>query len=171
VLVEARPNGDSRGYLMEVFCADEFAAAGIRGPFVQENHTYSLQGSLRGLHYQVRKPQGKLIRVVSGSIFDVAVDFRRSAPTYGRWFGRILSQENHLQLWIPPGFAHGLYVTSPHAEIIYKMTDVYTPEWERTVLWDDPTINIAWPLVHGSPPILSARDIAGVPFSRAEVFE
>ncbi len=144
---------------------------GITGQFVQDNHSQSQRGTLRGLHYQIRQSQGKLVRVVYGEIFDVAVDMRRRSATFGQWTGALLSAENKRQLWIPPGFAHGFYTLSETADLIYKVTDYYAPEWERTLIWSDPQVNIAWPLIDGEPPVLSAKDARGQPFSQAEVFE
>jgi dTDP-4-dehydrorhamnose 3,5-epimerase len=126
---------------------------------------------LRGLHYQIRHAQGKLVRVVNGEIYDVAVDLRRRSPTFGRWTGAILSAENKHQLWIPPGFAHGIYVLSEVVDLLYKVTDYYAPEWERTLLWNDPQLNIAWPLVNNQPPVLSAKDVQGKLLAQADVFE
>jgi len=171
LLVKSEAYSDERGYLLETYRQREFAGAGIPLPFVQDNHSSSRGGSLRGLHYQVRFPQGKLIRVVAGEVFDVAVDVRQGSPTLGSWTGITLSAENRLQLWIPPGFAHGFYVTSPAADVVYKMTEYYRPEWERTIRWDDPDIGIGWPLEGGSPPLVSPRDQAGLPFAVAEKIE
>jgi dTDP-4-dehydrorhamnose 3,5-epimerase len=139
--------------------------------FVQDNHSKSGQGILRGLHYQIRQPQGKLVRVVSGEVFDVAVDIRKSSPFFGKWVGITLSAENKKMLWIPPGFAHGFYVLSPEAEFIYKCTDYYAPEHERTLLWNDPAIVVDWPILPGTSPILSEKDAQGLPLASAEVFE
>lgn len=163
VLIEPEVYGDQRGFFMETWHARKFAAAGIEAAFVQDNHSRSTQGTLRGLHLQVRQPQGKLIRVVAGEIFDVAVDLRRDSPTFRRWVGLTLSAANRRQLWVPPGFAHGFYALSAAAEIIYKCTDFYAPEHERTLRWDDPELAVHWPLVPGQSPILSAKDAAGVP--------
>ncbi|HVN14833.1 MAG TPA: dTDP-4-dehydrorhamnose 3,5-epimerase, partial [Anaerolineales bacterium] len=150
---------------------ERFSAAGIQAEFVQDNHSASKQGVLRGLHYQIQQAQGKLLRVVSGEIYDVAVDLRRSSSTFGRSVGVILSAQNKNQLWIPSGFAHGFYVLSEQAEILYKTTDYYAPQWERTLLWNDPALKINWPLVNGQPPILSAKDAIGKPLSEAETYE
>ena len=155
---------------MESFQKRRFAEAGIDADFVQDNHSKSRQGILRGLHYQIKQPQGKLLRVIAGEIYDVAVDIRRSSPTFGKWFGTYLSFENKQILWVPAGFAHGFYVTGPEAELLYKSTDYYLPEWERTIAWNDPTINIDWPL-RDKLPILSPKDKAGKPLLEAEVFE
>jgi dTDP-4-dehydrorhamnose 3,5-epimerase len=138
-------------------------------PFVQDNHSGSQRGTLRGLHYQVRQAQGKLIRAVVGEIYDVAVDLRRRSPTFGRWVGMSLSAQNKLQLWVPPGFAHGFCVVSDWAEVVYKVTDYWAPEWERTLLWNDPQLAIPWPL-RGAP-LLSPKDAQGKPLKEAEVYE
>jgi dTDP-4-dehydrorhamnose 3,5-epimerase len=162
---------DERGFFMETYQAAKFAELGIRNNFVQDNHSRSRQGVLRGLHYQIRHPQGKLVRAISGEIFDVAVDIRRSSPGFGKWTGVILSSDNKQQLWVPPGFAHGYYVISEWAEIVYKTTDYYAPEWERTILWNDSDLGIKWPLLHDRPLHLSQKDQDGLSFSQAEVFE
>jgi dTDP-4-dehydrorhamnose 3,5-epimerase len=174
-LFEPEVFGDERGFFMETFNAKIFFEAlnvshGMF-EFVQDNHSGSRRGTLRGLHYQIQKTQGKLMRVVSGEIFDVAVDIRRSSPTFKQWIGHTLSAQNKLQMWIPEGFAHGYYVLSDWAEIIYKTTDYYAPEWERVLLWNDPEIGIAWPVPVGETLILSARDMQGVPLRLAELFE
>lgn len=171
ILVEPRLFGDERGFFMETYQAERFAAAGIPSNFVQDNHSGSRQGTLRGLHYQIQQAQGKLMRVVVGEIFDVAVDLRRSSPTFGKWEGAYLSAQNKLQLWIPPGFAHGFYVLSEWAEVIYKTSDYYAPEMERTLLWNDPQINIQWPLIEGQAPILSDKDARGLPLAQAPTFD
>jgi dTDP-4-dehydrorhamnose 3,5-epimerase len=171
IIIKPQVFGDERGFFMETFRADLFAEAGIAGPFVQDNHSGSQQGILRGLHYQIRQAQGKLVRTVAGEVFDVAVDLRRSSPTLGHWVGTLLSAENKNQIWIPPGFAHGFYVLSEWAEVVYKTTDYYAPEWERTLLWNDPALGIEWPLLHGHPPILSKKDTQGMPLSQAELFD
>lgn len=171
ILVEPRVFDEERGFFMETWQARRFAAAGLDLHFVQDNHSRSAQGVLRGLHYQVQQTQGKLVRVVAGEVFDVAVDLRRGSPTLGRWVGVTLSAANKRQLWIPPGFAHGFYVTSETAEFLYKCTDFYAPEHERSLRWDDPQLAIAWPLVGGAAPTLSAKDAAGVPFAEAELLD
>ena len=171
ILVEPKVFGDGRGFFMETYQAARFAAAGITAGFVQDNHSGSARGILRGLHYQIRQPQGKLVRVVAGEVFDVAVDLRRSSPTFGRWVGQRLSASNRLQIWIPPGFAHGFYVLSEWAEVVYKATDYYDPEWERTLLWNDPEVGVEWPLLEGRPPILSQKDAEGSLLQSAETFE
>jgi dTDP-4-dehydrorhamnose 3,5-epimerase len=170
ILVEPQVFGDERGFFLESYQAKEFAEGGISAAFVQDNHSGSRQGTLRGLHYQFQQPQGKLLKVIAGQIFDVAVDIRRSSPTFGKWVGTILSADNKLQFWVPPGFAHGFYVMSEWAELIYKTTDYYAPQWERTIRWDDPQLAIAWPLVDGQAPILSSKDSQGQMFSEAELF-
>ena len=152
---------------METFHRPKFAAAGIDVEFVQDNHSSSRQGVLRGLHYQLTRPQGKLVRAIRGSIFDVGVDMRRSSPTFGRWFGCELSEANRRQMYVPPGFAHGFCVTSEMAEVIYKCTDVYLPQDERTVSWNDPAIAIGWPIAN---PTISAKDAHGVSLQEADCF-
>jgi dTDP-4-dehydrorhamnose 3,5-epimerase len=171
LVVEPEIHGDERGFFMETYRADQLAAAGISALFVQDNHSGSRQGILRGLHYQIRQPQGKLVRVIAGEIFDVAVDIRRSSPTCGRSVGMHLSAQNHRQLWLPVGFAHGFYVISEWAEVVYKATDYYAPEWERSLLWNDPALAIAWPLTPGSEPQLSAKDRLGIKIADAELFD
>ena len=161
---------DERGFFMETYREAEFAAAGIAANFVQDNHSGSVQGTLRGLHYQIRQTQGKLVQVVSGEVFDVAVDLRRSRPTFGEWIGEKLSSENKKQLWIPTGFAHGFYVLSEWANLIYKVSDYYAPEWDRTLLWNDPDIGIDWPLVDGVGINISDKDSIGKRLKDAETF-
>lgn len=168
LLLEPRVFGDSRGFFFESWNERDFAHAGIRARFVQDNHSRSAKGVLRGLHYQLHRPQGKLIRVIAGEIFDVAVDIRRGSPGFGKWEGVRLAAESHRMLWIPAGFAHGFYVLSDFAEVLYKATDYYAPEHERCLLWNDPEIGIAWPL-EGAP-VLSAKDAAAVRLRNAEVF-
>jgi dTDP-4-dehydrorhamnose 3,5-epimerase len=170
VLVTPKLFGDARGWFMETWHAGKFADGGLELAFVQDNHSYSRAGTLRGLHYQILHPQGKLVRVLRGEIFDVAVDLRRSSPTFGRWVGEVLSAENKSQLYVPPGFAHGFVVTSDEAEMAYKCTDLYHPEHERTILWNDADLGIEWPLPPGVAPLLSDKDRAGTPFKDAEVF-
>lgn len=167
-----RPNvfQDDRGFFMEIYHARIFAEAGINTAFVQDNHSGSRQGTLRGLHYQVQHAQAKLVRSVRGEIYDVAVDLRRSSPTFGRWVGCVLSSENRRMMWIPEGFAHGFYALSDYAELAYKVTDYYAPEWERTLAWNDPTVGIAWPVVGGRTPLLSAKDAAGHLLTEAETY-
>lgn len=169
LILEPRIFGDERGFFFESYNATRFRElTGFNGEFVQDNHSRSAQGVLRGLHYQIRQPQGKLVRVVAGEVYDVAVDLRRSSPTFGQWIGVTLSAENKRQLWIPAGFAHGFYVVSEMAEFLYKTTDYYAPEHERTLRWNDPQLGIDWPLA--SEPTLSTKDQHGIPFSSAEYF-
>ncbi len=170
-VLEPRVFGDERGFFMETYNARQFSQAGLSVQFVQDNHSGSRQGTLRGLHYQVRQAQGKLIRVVAGEVFDVAVDLRRGSPTFKHWTATRLSAENKRQIWIPAGFGHGFYVLSPWAELVYKTTDFYAPEWERAVRWDDPELAIEWPLVDGLAPTLSARDSRAPGLDKAEVFD
>lgn len=170
LLIDPKVFEDSRGYFFESYQKRRFAEAGIPWDFVQDNQSRSLQGALRGLHYQVQQPQGKLVRVIAGEIFDVAVDIRRNSPTFGRWVGDYLSAGNKRMIWVPAGFAHGFYVTSPEAEVTYKATDYYAPQWERTIAWNDPAIAIDWPL-EGRTPILSSKDAAGRLLAEAEIFE
>ena len=168
-IVEPRVFADSRGYFFESFKQRVLASAAITGPFVQDNQSFSKRGVFRCLNYQIQQPQGKLVRCISGEIFDVAVDIRRHSPTFGDWVGETLSGENRRMLWIPPGFAHGFLVLSETAEVLYKATDFYAPQYERTILWNDPEIGIAWPHAEGA--VLSEKDLAGVSLARAEVFE
>lgn len=168
LLLEPRVFGDSRGFFFESWNERDFAHAGIHARFVQDNHSRSAKGVLRGLHYQLHRPQGKLIRVIAGEIFDVAVDIRRGSPGFGKWEGVRLAAESHRMLWIPAGFAHGFCVLSDFAEVLYKATDYYAPEHERCLMWNDPEIGIAWPL-EGAP-VLSAKDAAAVRLRNAEVF-
>ena len=169
LLLEPKVFGDHRGFFFESFNARTFARlTGLQREFVQDNHSRSSKGVLRGLHYQIQQPQGKLVRVVVGEVFDVAVDLRRSSPTFGRWVGEYLSAENKKQLWIPEGFAHGFLVLSETADFLYKATDYYAPQYERTLLWNDPAIGIPWPL--RGEPNLAAKDKVGRLLSEAEVF-
>lgn len=170
LLIEPKIFQDERGFFFESYQKKHFKEAGIDADFVQDNHSKSQYGTLRGLHYQIQQPQGKLVRVISGEIFDVAVDIRKHSPTFGKWIGDYLSAENKKMLWVPVGFAHGFCVTSPHAEVLYKATDYYAPQWERAVLWNDPALNIIWPL-QGKSPILSPKDGTGKLLSDAELFE
>lgn len=170
-LIEPKVFGDERGFFMETFRANEFADSCAPREFVQENHSASRRGILRGMHYQIKQPQGKLVRVIQGTVFDVAVDMRRSSPTFGHWVGQELSAENKLQLWVPEGFAHGFYVMSETAEFVYKCTDYYAPEYERSLLWNDAAVGVEWPLVAGEPPQLSAKDAGGATWETAEFFE
>lgn len=173
VLLEPKVFGDARGFFFESFNQRAFReATGVDVQFVQDNHSRSARGVLRGLHYQIRQPQGKLVRVVRGSVFDVAVDVRRSSPTFGRWVGAELSEQNQHQLWVPAGFAHGFVVLSESADFLYKTTEYYAPEHERCIAWNDPAIGIDWPLAaHGiQAPVLSSKDAAGAGLREAEVF-
>ena len=169
VLIEPAGFGDDRGFFFESFNQRRFEeAVGQEVSFVQDNHSRSVRGVLRGLHYQIQQAQGKLVRVVVGEIFDVAVDIRQNSPTFGQWVGEILSAENKKQLWVPAGFAHGFLVISETAEVLYKTTDYYESKFERSILWNDPALKISWPL--GGEPILSAKDRQGVVFADAEVY-
>ena len=170
-ILEPKVFGDERGFFMETFRANDFNENCAERTFVQENHSKSKQGILRGLHYQLKNPQGKLVRVVSGSVYDVAVDMRKSSPTFGQAVGVELSAENKRQLWVPEGFAHGFYVMSESAEFVYKCTDYYAPEFECSLLWNDPKLNIDWPLVNGEQPLLSAKDEVGKSWENAEFFD
>lgn len=170
-ILEPNVFGDERGFFMETFRTNEFEEHCAKRTFVQENHSKSKQGILRGLHYQMEQTQGKLVRVVSGCVYDVAVDMRRSSPTCGQWVGVELSAENKRQLWVPEGFAHGFYVMSESAEFVYKCTDYYAPEHERSLLWNDPTLAIDWPLVDGQGPALSGKDAEGDTFETATFFD
>jgi dTDP-4-dehydrorhamnose 3,5-epimerase len=169
LVLEPRVFGDERGFFFESLNRRVFEEkTGIRTDFVQDNHSRSRKGVLRGLHYQIRQPQGKLVRVVVGEVFDVAVDVRRNSPTFGKWTGINLSAENKRMLWVPAGFAHGFLVLSESADVLYKATDYYAPEHERCVLWNDPAIGIRWPLE--GEPLLAQKDRSGVPLNQAEVF-
>ena len=169
LLLEPRVFRDDRGFFLESYNQRTFAELGIHEPFVQDNHSYSEKNVIRGLHYQIRQPQGKLVRVITGEILDVALDLRRSSPTFGKWESFKLSGDNKHMLWIPSGLAHGFRVVSQTAHVLYKTTDFYAPEHERTLAWNDPALGIAWQL--DSEPIISARDQQGVPFVQAEKFE
>jgi dTDP-4-dehydrorhamnose 3,5-epimerase len=171
VLIEPKIFEDSRGFFLETYREELFAEAGITAKFIQDNHSRSQQGVLRGLHYQIRHPQGKLMRVIFGEIFDVAVDIRKSSPSFGQWVGVHLSAQNKNQLWIPPGFAHGFYVISESAEVTYKVNDHYAPEWERSILWNDPEIGIEWPILDGTTPSMSQKDVEALPLKNADVFQ
>jgi len=170
LLFEPRVFGDERGFFFESFNQREFeSAVGEKIYFVQSNHSRSIQHVLRGLHYQIKQAQGKLVRVVVGEVFDVAVDIRRSSPTFGQWVGEILSAENKKQIWVPAGFAHGFIVLSDYAEFLYNTTDYWAPEYERCIVWNDATLSIDWP--HTGMPILSEKDARGIAFSAAEVYD
>jgi dTDP-4-dehydrorhamnose 3,5-epimerase len=161
---------DARGFFMETWQARKYDAAGIDAVFVQDSHSRSTQGTVRGLHYQIEQAQGKLIRVIQGEAFDVLVDLRKSSPTCGQWVGEVLSAGNRKIIWVPPGFAHGFQVLSESAEFEYRCTDYYAPEHERTIRWDDPDIGVDWPLKAGQEPLMSEKDLAGVAFADAEVY-
>jgi len=170
IVFEPERHGDHRGYFMETWRAEFFRDAGVDQPFVQDNQSSSFQGVLRGLHYQVRQPQGKLVRVISGTVFDVAVDLRRSSPTFGKWAGAELSAANSRLIWVPPGFGHGFYVLSEPAEFVYKCTDYYAREHERVIRYDDPDIGIRWPLIPGVETILSDKDLDGMSLAGADLY-
>jgi len=171
LVVEPKVFGDERGWCTESFNAQDFSdATGLSVEFVQDNHSFSRQSTLRGMHYQLEKTQGKLVRVVSGAVFDVAVDLRRSSPTYGKWMGLELSAENHKQLWIPAGLAHGFLVLSPAAEFLYKTTDYYHPQSEVCLAWNDPSIAIQWPLALDTRPNLNTKDSAGLSWAQVAKF-
>mgnify|MGYP000688423969 CR=1 FL=1 len=170
-VIEPQVFGDERGFFMETFRASIFDELTEGRPFVQDNHSKSSQGILRGLHYQMHQTQGKLVRVVQGEVFDVAVDMRKSSPTFGQWVGEVLSCENKKQLWVPEGFAHGFYVMSETAEFVYKCTDYYAPEYDRSLLWNDSDVAIDWPLVNGQLPLLSDKDKNGNTFKQADTFK
>jgi dTDP-4-dehydrorhamnose 3,5-epimerase len=168
LVLEPKVFGDARGFFFESYNEAHFRELGLPTRFVQDNQSGSRKGVLRGLHYQIKQPQGKLVRALHGEIFDVAVDLRRDSPQFGKWFGLVLSEENRKMLWIPPGFAHGFLVMSEFAEVAYKASDFYAPEHERSLLWNDPVIRIEWPLE--GEPTLSAKDAAGVPLAEAETY-
>ena len=171
VLIEPKVFGDHRGFFLESWRQDSFREHVADVEFVQDNHSKSSHGILRGLHYQMEQTQGKLVRVTRGTVFDVAVDMRRSSPTFGQSVGYELSSENKRMLWVPAGFAHGFYVMSESAEFVYKCTNYYAPQFERSLLWNDPKLKIDWPLVNGKPPILSEKDEQGDLFADAEYFD
>ncbi|WP_340676581.1 dTDP-4-dehydrorhamnose 3,5-epimerase [Paraglaciecola sp.] len=170
LIFEPKVFGDERGFFMETYRSDFFTEQTNSKPLVQDNHSKSAQGTLRGLHYQLEQNQGKLVRVVQGSVFDVTVDLRQSSSTFGQWLGVELSAQNNRQLWVPEGFAHGFYVTSKTAEFVYKCTDYYHPQSEVSIKWDDSDLNIEWPLVDGKRPSLSAKDVVGTSFADAPKF-
>ena len=170
-ILEPRVHGDARGFFLESWNSRTFADLGLTLEFVQDNHSHSGHGILRGIHYQLLHPQGKLVRVTRGIVFDVAVDLRRSSPNYGRWVGVELSDHNHRMLWVPPGFGHGFYVASHEADFIYKCTDFYYPQHERAVRWDDPELAIDWPLPAGEPPALSEKDSEAPLLKNAETYD
>lgn len=169
LIIEPKVFGDERGFFLESFNTKSFeAATGFKREFVQDNHSRSARNVLRGLHYQIKHPQGKLVRVVTGEVFDVAVDLRRNSPNFGKWVGITLSAENKRQLWVPEGFAHGFVVMSESADFLYKTTDYWYPEHERSLLWNDPDISISWPI--SEPPILASKDMLGLPLKQADAF-
>jgi len=170
ILIRPRVFGDARGFFLESWQEEKFAAAGIHAQFVQDNHSRSARHILRGLHYQKPHTQGKLVRVVSGEVFDVAVDLRRSSTTFGRWVGVRLSDANHDMLWVPPGFAHGFLVLSESADFLYRCTDFYSPQDEKAIAWNDPDLGVEWPLPTGTAPLLSAKDQTADRFLDAELF-
>ncbi len=167
-IIEPRVFGDDRGFFYESWNEQRFAELGLNLKFVQDNHSKSATGVLRGLHYQIQKPQGKLVRVVAGSVYDVVVDLRRSSPSFGQWGGTILSAENKKMLWVPPGFGHGFLSLEEGTEFVYRCTEFYAPEQERSLLWNDPALGVDWPLE--GEPVLSAKDAAGIPLALAETF-
>jgi dTDP-4-dehydrorhamnose 3,5-epimerase len=171
ILISPVVYSDNLGYFCETFQAKDFSEAGIPTHYVQDNQSGSHKGVIRGLHYQIRQAQGKLVRVTAGEIFDVVVDLRKNSPTCGKWNGHFLSAENKRQIWLPPGFAHGFYVLSDWAEVLYKATDFYAPEWERTLIWNDPQVNIHWPLADGQMPVISKKDAQGCSFKEVELYE
>ena len=170
VLIRPRVFGDSRGFFLESWEQQKFAAAGVDARFVQDNHSRSSRHTLRGLHYQIQHAQGKLVRVVSGAVYDVAVDIRRNSPSFGRWVGVELSADNHAMLWVPAGFAHGFMVLSDSADFLYRCTDFWAPQYERAIAWDDSDLAIRWPLPGGTAPLLSTKDAAAVRFRDAEYY-
>jgi dTDP-4-dehydrorhamnose 3,5-epimerase len=170
ILISPEVFGDDRGFFLETFREDNFLKFGIGPKFVQDNHSGSQKGVLRGLHYQIQQPQGKLIRAIAGEIFDVAVDLRKSSQTFGQWVGVILSANNKHQLWLPPGFAHGFLVLSDWAEVVYKATDYYAPVHERSVIWNDSYLNIDWPIEPGQIPNVSKKDSMAIKFEKADYF-
>ncbi len=170
-LIEPKVFGDERGFFMETWNQKAFREAGINATFVQDNHSRSIKNTLRGLHYQIRQPQGKLVRVTRGEVFDVAVDLRTNSPTFGQWVGEYLSEENKRMLWVPPGFAHGFLVTSETADFQYKCTDFYAPEYERSIHWADKELAIDWPLDNSAEPLVSRKDEQALSFAQAEKYE
>ncbi len=169
-VIEPQVFGDERGFFLETFRESWFKKNITDVTFVQDNHSKSSQGILRGMHYQIQQPQGKLVRVISGEVFDVAIDLRKSSPTFGQWYGILLSSENKKQLWVPAGFAHGFYVTSESAEFVYKCTDYYAHEYEKSLLWNDPELAIEWPIAENHKPQLSSKDEAALSFNQSEYF-
>jgi len=170
ILIKPRVFGDARGFFLETCHEGKFAAAGIDVRFVQDNHSHSTRHTLRGLHFQIKQPQGKLVRVTRGEVFDVAVDLRRSSPRFGQWVGVVLSDTNHHMLWVPPGFAHGYLTLSAEVDFLYKCTDFYAPQHERAVRWDDRHLGVQWPLPAGDEPLLSGKDAVAPHFRDAESY-
>lgn len=171
IIIEPKVFSDQRGFFLETYQAERYRQAGIYCSFIQDNHSGSKKGTLRGLHYQIMHPQGKLVQVIRGKVFDVAVDIRKSSPSFGKYVGVVLSEENKRQLWIPPGFAHGFYVMSDWAEFTYKVSDIYSPESERTILWNDPDIKIDWPFDNKVDLLISEKDARGKFLREAEIFD
>jgi len=169
-LIEPKVFGDERGFFMETWNEKTFKEAGINATFVQDNHSRSVKNTLRGLHYQIKQPQGKLVRVTRGEVFDVAVDLRSNSSTFGQWIGVYLSEENNCMLWVPPGFAHGFYVVSEIADFQYKCTEFYAPQFERALIWNDKELNIEWPISKANGPIVSEKDRCGVGFSGCDKY-
>ena len=171
LIIEPKVLGDSRGFFFESFNLKTFSqVTGLDVNFVQDNHSRSGKGVLRGLHYQIRQPQGKLVRVVRGAVFDVSVDIRKSSPSFGQWVGVELTEDNYRQVWVPPGFAHGFYVLSDSADFLYKTTDYYVPDFERILAWNDPEVAIVWPIDHDDQPVISTKDEQGASLANAELF-
>lgn len=170
-IIEPRVFGDNRGFFLETWSEAAFSNAGLTVNFVQDNHSRSAQGVLRGMHYQIKHPQGKLVRCTAGEVFDVAVDMRKSSKQFGQWFGAVLSADNKRQLWVPPGFAHGFYVMSETADFQYKCSDIYAPDYERSLFWNDPAVGIEWPLVDGVETQLAAKDESAKLLSEADTFD
>ena len=170
-ILEPKVFGDERGFFLESWNQQFFADNGLPATFVQDNHSRSQQGVLRGLHYQIKNPQGKLVRVTQGEVFDVAVDMRQSSPQFGQWVGVSLSESNKRQLWVPPGFAHGFYVVSQSADFQYKCTDYYAPEYERSLLWNDEQVGVEWPVLRGQAPVLAAKDAEGQTFNNCDYYQ
>jgi dTDP-4-dehydrorhamnose 3,5-epimerase len=171
LLIEPKVFSDNRGWFTESFNANDFAkATGLNVQFVQDNHSFSRQWTLRGLHYQLKHTQGKLVRVTAGNVFDVAVDLRQSSKYYGQWVGAELSAQNHRQMWIPAGFAHGFFVLSDSAEFLYKTTDYYYPQGERCLVWNDPTVGVVWPITEGLEPTMNAKDLSGLAWNQVPKF-
>jgi dTDP-4-dehydrorhamnose 3,5-epimerase len=169
-LIEPKVFGDDRGFFMETWNQKAFREVGIDATFVQDNHSRSVKNTLRGMHYQIKQPQGKLVRVTRGKVFDVAVDLRKSSPTFGQWVGELLSEENRRMLWVPPGFAHGFLVTSETADFQYKCTDFYAPQHERCIHWSDRMLGIAWPIAGDTDPLVSQKDQEGTSLGKADVY-